>query len=121
VAERASWLRADALETVSGRFHMLIANPPYVRTGDIPSLDPEVCKFDPILSLDGGADGLAMYRRLAPRIAGVVPNGWVVLEVGFDQADEVQAIICNEVHASERRACLDVAGKRRCVAVKTRA
>lgn len=121
VAQRTSWLRADALETVSGPFHILIGNPPYVRTGEIVHLEPEVRDFDPRLSLDGGADGLALYRRLAPRIPGVVPSGWVVLEVGFDQADEVLSIMCGDGNVGESRVRLDVAGRRRCVAVKTRA
>jgi release factor glutamine methyltransferase len=123
VADRASWLMADALETVTGPFHMLIGNPPYVRTGDIAHLEQEVCCFDPISALDGGADGLAFYRRLAARIAKVVPDGWVILEVGYDQADAVAAILCEgigNVAVADMRIYRDVAGKRRCVAVKTR-
>jgi release factor glutamine methyltransferase len=118
VADRASWLQADALETVAGPFHMVVANPPYVRSSEIEHLEPEVRCFDPILSLDGGADGLALYRRLAPRLASVVPNGWALLEVGFDQADAVLSIV--SAGAERTRVCLDVAGRRRCVAVKTR-
>jgi release factor glutamine methyltransferase len=125
VADRASWLTADALETVSGSFHILVSNPPYVRTGDIAHLEPEVCNFDPLLALDGGADGLAVYNRLAPMIARVVPNGWTILEVGVDQADAVVALITGAVpetgaEAADVRVCRDVAGKRRCVALKTR-
>jgi release factor glutamine methyltransferase len=125
VADRVSWLTADALETVSGSFHMLVSNPPYVRTDDIAHLEPEVRSFDPAISLDGGADGLALYRRLARRMAAVVPDGWAILEVGFDQADAVIAIVRDAVAQAETalddvRAYEDVAGKRRCVAVKTR-
>jgi release factor glutamine methyltransferase len=118
VEHRASWLGADVLETVSGPFHILIANLPYVRSSEIERLEPEVRCFDPILSLDGGIDGLALYRRLAPRLQSVVPNGWLVLEVGFDQADAVLSIISDNVE--QTRVHLDVAGKRRCVAAKTR-
>jgi release factor glutamine methyltransferase len=125
VARRASWLTADALESVPGSFHMLVSNPPYVRTGDIAHLDPEVRSFDPATALDGGADGLAIYRRMAPAIARVVPNGWAILEVGFDQADAVAEIVSAAVakagaEAADIRVRSDVAGKRRCVAVKTR-
>jgi release factor glutamine methyltransferase len=119
VAERASWLRADLLETVAGRFHMLVANPPYVRSGEIQRLEAEVRDFDPRIALDGGADGLAVYRRLAAGVASIVPQGgWVVVEVGYDQADAVLPIFSGL--AVETRIYLDVAGKRRCVAVKTR-
>src|SRR5262245_47279253 len=124
VADRASWLMADALESVPGSFHILVSNPPYIRTGDIALLEPEVCNFDPALALDGGADGLAVYRRLAPMVAMVVPSGWAILEVGFDQADAVAALVSGAVsdggaEAADVRVYRDVAGKRRCVAVKT--
>jgi release factor glutamine methyltransferase len=123
VADRAAWLTADGLETVSGPFHMLVSNPPYIRTGDIAALEAEVCGFDPLLALDGGIDGLTLYRRLAPRIAAAVPNGWAVLEVGYDQADDVALVLSEGVGRlamADLRIHRDVAGKRRCVAVKTR-
>jgi release factor glutamine methyltransferase len=124
VAERATWLIADALESVSGPFHMLVSNPPYVCTGEIAHLEQEVSGFDPLSALDGGADGLSLYRRLAVRIAKVVPAGWVILEVGYDQADAVVAILTNALGkeaVAEVRIYRDVAGRRRCVAVNTRA
>jgi release factor glutamine methyltransferase len=124
VADRASWLEADALETVSGPFHMLVSNPPYVRSDDIAQLEPEVCIFDPAVALDGGVDGLAVYQHLAPRVAAVVPDGWVVMEVGYDQADAVAAIFTEGLGRASvggPRIYRDVAGERRCVAVRTRA
>jgi release factor glutamine methyltransferase len=120
VADRASWLLADALESVPGPFHMLVSNPPYVRTQDIAHLETEVCGFDPIAALDGGADGLMLYRRLAARLAKVVPDGWAILEVGCDQADAVASILSDAIGSEDMRVYRDVAGKRRCVAVKTR-
>jgi release factor glutamine methyltransferase len=124
VADRASWLAADALETVPGPFHILVSNPPYVRSDDIAQLEPEVCSFDPAVALDGGADGLAVYQRLAPRVASVVPDGWVVMEVGHDQADAVASILADGIGRAslgDLRVYRDVAGKRRCVAVRARA
>ena len=127
VTRRASWLTADGLETVPGPFHMLISNPPYVRTGEIVHLEPEVCNFDPAVALHGGADGLAVYRALAPRLARVVPDGWIVLEVGYDQADAVASIVAASVGqavgqaVADVRVYRDVAGRRRCVAMRTRA
>jgi release factor glutamine methyltransferase len=124
VAGRASWLTADALESVPGPFHMLLSNPPYVRTSEIAHLQREVCHFDPQVSLDGGPDGLDLYRRMAPSIARVVPDGWTVLEVGFDQADQVIDIVSGGIGAAalaDVRVYRDVAGKKRCVAVRTRA
>jgi release factor glutamine methyltransferase len=124
LGRRAAWLRADGLESIAGSFHMLVANPPYVRTGEIPALEPEVRNFDPTDALDGGPDGLAMYRGLLPRIANVIPaGGWVVLEVGHDQAADVAALLASKeagMDAAGIRIHHDVAGTRRCVAARTR-
>ena len=73
----------------NGVFDLMVCNPPYVRSGDIAALEPEVRAFDPPAALDGGSDGLRMFRRLAPRVPAVVPNGWAVFEVGCDQAEAV--------------------------------
>jgi release factor glutamine methyltransferase len=94
-----------------------------VRTADIAHLETEVCGYDPLSALDGGADGLVLYRRLAARIARVVPDGWAVLEVGCDQADAVAAILSHGIGSevsTDMRIYRDVAGKRRCVAVRAR-
>jgi release factor glutamine methyltransferase len=122
VADRADWLSADALDGVAGDFDILVANPPYVRTGEIAGLEPEVRGFDPVAALDGGADGLSFYRRLATAIRSVVSNGWVVLEVGHDQADAVAALMVSSPGAVDRKDVsfhLDVTGRRRCVAMRT--
>jgi release factor glutamine methyltransferase len=123
VDRRVTWLRADDLESIAGQFHMLVANPPYVRTAEIPGLEPEVRNFDPTQALDGGPDGLAMYRRLVPRIADVTPfGGWVVLEVGHDQAADVAALLASKeagMDVARIRIHHDVAGRRRCVAART--
>jgi release factor glutamine methyltransferase len=121
VTQRAAWARADALEGIAGPFHMLVGNPPYVRSGEIAQLEPEVRDFDPALALDGGIDGLTMYRRLVPQVANVVPNGWVVLEVGHDQADAVVGLLASQarIDAAGIRIRQDVSGKRRCVAART--
>jgi release factor glutamine methyltransferase len=123
VSQRSSWLIADGLETVPGPFHMLISNPPYVRTGEIAHLEPEVHNFDPAAALDGGADGLALYRAWAPWLKRLVPDGWIVLEVGYDQADAVAAIVAGGMGQAVAEAHIysDVAGMRRCVAMRARA
>jgi len=119
LAGRSQWLEADMLEAVDGPFDILISNPPYIATGDIAGLAPEVRCHDPWQALDGGEDGLHFFRRLAARMQRAVPNGWVVLEVGHDQADAAAALL--GVHGStEVRFYRDVAGKRRCVAARTR-
>ena len=121
VDARAEWKKADTLEGIPGPFHMLVANPPYVRTAEIADLEPEVRDFDPALALDGGIDGLAVYRRLLERAWDVVADGWVVLEVGHDQAHAVMELLASEPRVDKAKICVhsDVAGKRRCVAART--
>lgn len=121
VAHRASWLAADMLEGVGGSFDLLICNPPYVATAEIETLAAEVRCFDPRSALDGGADGLQFFHRLAAGFAAVVPDGWIVLEVGHDQADAVAALLASVRPAlQEPKIYHDIAGKRRCVAMRSR-
>src|SRR4029077_8831183 len=84
VGPRAAWTIADALENIDGPFDVLVCNPPYVRSSEIAVLEPEVRDFEPRAALDGGSDGLAIYRRMAPRMSIVVPSGWAIFEVGHD-------------------------------------
>ncbi len=72
---------------------LLVSNPPYVRTGEIAGLDPEVRDHEPRQALDGGPDGLDVLRRLVPAAAELLlPGGWLVLELGDGQADAVRQL-----------------------------
>jgi release factor glutamine methyltransferase len=80
----------DGLE---GPFDLIVANPPYIPSGDIAGLAREVRDHDPRLALDGGADGLDAYRALAPEIARLLaPTGRFFLEVGAGQAQAVAGL-----------------------------
>jgi release factor glutamine methyltransferase len=73
---------------------MIISNPPYIRTDVIETLAPEVRCAEPGLALDGGADGLCFYRRIireAP--AHLVIGGRIMMEIGYDQAEDVSALL----------------------------
>jgi methylase of polypeptide subunit release factors len=73
------------------------------------------------VALDGGVDGLEIFRRLSKGIGRVVRSGWVVLEVGHEQADSVAKIMQPAAGGpGELRIARDVSGWRRCVAVRTR-
>src|SRR5215510_97901 len=119
LAGSAGWLAGDLVEAVRGPFDILISNPPYIPTSEIAQVEPEVREHDPILALDGGGDGVAFFRRLSAKAAKIVPDGWIVLETGHDQADAVATLLADQglrkisVH-------VDVAGRRRCVAARTR-
>lgn len=123
VGDRAQWLCADALESIRGQFDILVSNPPYIPTAEIAGLDPEVRCFDPPSALDGGDDGLRFFHRLVASMAHVVADGWIVLEVGHDQADAVATLLVSRgpaASAADIRFYRDVAGKRRCVAARSR-
>jgi release factor glutamine methyltransferase len=81
----------DLLAGVADRsLDLVVSNPPYVRSGDIPGLAPDVRLFEPVAALDGGPDGLDVYRRLVPEAARALrPGGSLLLEVGEDQAADV--------------------------------
>ena len=75
------------------QFDLLISNPPYIASAEIATLDPEVRDFDPRGALDGGADGLDFYRRLAAEAQTFLkPDGKIMLEFGDGQADDIKKI-----------------------------
>jgi len=120
VGERCAFIAADALESLRGKFDIMVSNPPYIPTAEIAGLEPEVRLYDPHLALDGGSDGLDLFRRLAEGVAAVVPDGWVILEVGRAQAEPVAALLSARLGGGPLRTFSDVAGRRRCVATRTR-
>lgn len=75
-----------------GKFNLILCNPPYIPTGDIPGLDVEV-RHEPVMALDGGTDGLDFYRAIVTGYREALQiGGLLAFEVGFDQADAVMAL-----------------------------
>lgn len=91
---RVALLRGDWTAGLDqAAFDLVVSNPPYIRTGDIAGLEPEVRDHEPRLALDGGPDGLDAYRILAPEILRVLrPGGRFLVEIGFDQSADVEAL-----------------------------
>lgn len=90
VAARAAFVCGDWAQALSARFDLVVSNPPYIRETDLAGLAPEVAEHDPMLALDGGPDGLEAYRSILgalPRL--LAPRGAAVLEIGFDQSDDL--------------------------------
>lgn len=123
VGSRADWTLARSLTGIGGAFDLVVANPPYVPTGTIDELEPEVRKYEPRAALDGGADGLQVYREIAADLARVAPDGWAVFEVGKDQAGSVSGLLAS-VRVGKQlpqiRTFRDLNGVDRCVAWKAR-
>ena len=91
---RAEFLESNWGADVTGRFDLIVANPPYVRTGDWDELAPEIRAFEPKEALLAGPDGLAAYRALAPDLARLLEqDGVACLEIGQGQGPTVSEIL----------------------------
>lgn len=92
-SERAEWRQGDWAGGLDEAFDIVVSNPPYIASGDIAALAPEVARHEPAAALDGGTDGLDCYRRLLAGVARLLkPDGVLVLETGAAQAVAVRAI-----------------------------
>lgn len=77
----------------AGGFDLVAANPPYVPTAELAALEPELA-WEPRAALDGGADGLDVYRRLVPMAAATLrPGGWLLLEIGIEQGEALRTLL----------------------------
>ena len=93
LADRSFFVVSDWTNSVSGRFDLIIANPPYIPAAEIDGLMPEVGQYEPRRALDGGADGYAAYRLILPQLnQNLAPGGTAILEIGHDQASCVAAL-----------------------------
>jgi release factor glutamine methyltransferase len=118
VGDRIRFIESNAMLFLNNndvRFDAIVSNPPYIPTGDLDLLPPEVRTHEPPLSLDGGTDGLDFYRHNIPSIrAALVPGGLVAFEMGDSQGEAIGAILkaagfdCVEVHR-------DYAGRERVI------
>lgn len=97
VEDRVTIIQSDLFENIdeNNKFDIIVSNPPYIKTDVIKTLDKEV-QNEPILALDGGEDGLKIYRRIINEAYKFLePNGYLCLEIGYDQKDEVIKLIEN--------------------------
>ncbi len=95
---RAAFLCGDWEGALSACFDLVLSNPPYIPSGEIAGLMPEVARHEPSRALDGGADGLDAYRHILaalPRL--LAPGGTAVLEIGFGQEGPVAALAGRKV------------------------
>lgn len=94
LSSRALIVRGDWARAVRGRFDIILSNPPYIASGAIAGLEPEVRDHDPHLALDGGDDGLAAYREIIPALQGLLaPGGMAALELGEGQYPTVELLL----------------------------
>ena len=89
------WVRSNLYENISGRFDLIVSNPPYIAQEDILNLMPEVRDFEPVGALDGGEDGLHFYRQIIAQSKDYLnQDGYLYLEIGYDQGPAVTNMMC---------------------------
>ncbi|MDP8224491.1 MAG: peptide chain release factor N(5)-glutamine methyltransferase [Candidatus Lernaella stagnicola] len=115
VEDRVEVCEVSLLDAEAGGFDAVLSNPPYIASGDLATLMPEVAQYDPALALDGGPDGLDVIRKLVPRAREALkPAGWLVVECGAGQADAVAELFAAGGFDGVERRC-DLAGIERVV------
>jgi release factor glutamine methyltransferase len=97
VADRIHFSRGDLLQPLEreeGGFAAIVSNPPYIRTAELDDLPGEIRQHEPVLALDGGADGLAVIRQLISRSpAFLAGGGFLALEIGAGQDQEIGGLL----------------------------
>ncbi|HEY9721838.1 MAG TPA: peptide chain release factor N(5)-glutamine methyltransferase [Oscillatoriaceae cyanobacterium] len=116
VAAQIDFRQGDGLAPLDGQFRYLISNPPYIAEREVEGLEPEVRDFEPHLALTPGQDPLHWYRTFAEAGASYVERGgYLVVEVGMDQAPEVTALLEASPHWEGVDARKDLGGIERVV------
>ena len=117
VNTKIKFIKSDMFKNISEKFDLIISNPPYIRTDVIKTLSEEV-KNEPILALDGGIKGLDFYNIIAENAKKYLnENGYLVLEIGYDQKTEVVNLLEAQEY-SEIRVIKDMGGNDRVIVCK---
>lgn len=112
---KADFFKSDLYEKVTGKFDLLVSNPPYIERKVIPTLMEEVREYDPYIALDGGEDGLDFYRRIIGGAQDYLKRGGqILMEIGSGQAQAVSELL-REAGFKEIDICRDFAGLDRVV------
>lgn len=120
VEDRVNIIQSDLFENIdkNSKFDIIVSNPPYIKTDVIKTLDKEV-QNEPILALDGGEDGLKIYRRIINEAYKFLEiDGYLCLEIGYDQKDEVTRLIEQTGEYEEIYSKKDLSGNDRVVICK---
>ena len=108
------FMQSDIFNNIPGKFDIIVSNPPYIPSGEIPALAPEL-RWEPRLALDGGGDGLSLIREIISRSPErLLPGGLLLLEAGLGQIPAIRALL-EANRFSGIRVYKDLAGKERVI------
>lgn len=122
VSNRIEFIEGDLFTPLEGKkahLHLILSNPPYVSDAEMKTLEPEVADWEPQAALRGGADGLLYYRRIiegAP--AHLLPNGRLIIEIGWGQAARIRELLDNSGRFTKISIIKDYAGVERVVTAR---
>jgi release factor glutamine methyltransferase len=119
LADRAAFVACSYAAALSGPFDLIVSNPPYIPSAEIPKLSIEVREHDPHLALDGGNDGYDAYRALIPQAAErLAPGGALIVEAGQGQARNIETLMTAAALSLDRPPRADLAGTLRAVSAR---
>jgi len=120
VVDRIRFLPRDLfapVNAVAETFDLIVSNPPYIRSGELPRLAPDIHRWEPTIALDGGPDGFDTYRRIIEEgHKYLVTGGSIVLEIGADMAPDVADLFSRTGCYGLASVYQDYAGKDRVIA-----
>src|SRR5215475_11937386 len=120
VADRIQFLPGDLFTAIKASletFDLIVSNPPYIRTGELSMLAPEIREWEPAIALDGGVDGTDTYRRIIGEgHRYLTPGGSIVLEIGADMGRDIADLFSHSDCYGPPAVCQDYAGKDRVIA-----
>jgi release factor glutamine methyltransferase len=116
VQNKIQFLKSDWFDAIDGIFDLIISNPPYIGLIEKETISDEVIKYDPEIALFAGNEGLDAYKRIIPNLAKhLKPDGYVVLEIGASQSNQVKNMM-NAVGFANTKIVKDLSGKDRLIA-----
>lgn len=111
----AEFVHSDLFERITGKFEIIVSNPPYIPSGEISGLMEEVRDHDPRMALDGGEDGLSFYKKIISQAKGwLCPGGELFFEIGSDQGEAVSSLM-RQARYRQVKVSQDLAGLDRVV------
>lgn len=117
LSERAQFIKTDLFpDRDLGKADIIVSNPPYIKSAVIESLAPEVRDYEPRLALDGDENGLGFYRRIVQGAGDYLfTSGYLIMEIGYDQAEAVKEILTLHGKFHEIEVIKDFSGNDRVV------